>query len=573
MLGLNGCWRRWLPRASGLLPLRRAALLPDVVAGVTLASLAVPEVLGYARIAGMPVATGLYTLLVPVVVFALLGSSRHLVVGADSATAAILAAGLAGLAAPASARYVQLAGAAALLVAALLLLARLARLGFLADFLSRTVLVGFLTGVGIQVAVGQLGDMLGVGTPGASLPEKVVEAVTGLPGTHLAAAAVTVCVIALVLGLRRVNRRIPGALVAVVAAIVASRALDLPRRGAAVLGPVPGGLPHPSIPSVSVADARALVPIAAAMCVVILAQSAATARAYAARYDEQVDTGTDLVGLAGANVGAALTGSFVVNGSPTKTQMVDEAGGRSQLAELAAAATVLVVVAALTGLLAALPLAALASVVFLIGVDLVDVAGMRRIYAVRREEFVVAALTAVSVVLLGVETGIAVAVVASIIDHLRHSYEPRSAVLVKSSAGHWRSLPVTAGARTAAGLVVYRFGSGLYFANAARLADDVSLLTRSGPTLTWFCLDGAAIGDVDYSAGAVLTRAQTQLRAAGVRMVLANINEPVSAQLQRYGLAAALGPDACFDTSGEVLEAYLKVAAGAAAHPEDGSVQ
>ena len=561
MPGLNGRRRRWLPRAAGLLPLRRAELLPDVVAGVTLASLAVAEVLGYARIAGMPVETGLYTLLVPVVVFALLGSSRHLVVGADSATAAILAAGLAGLAVPASARYVQLAGAAALLVAALLLLARLARLGFLADFLSRTVLVGFLTGVGIQVAAGQLGDMLGIRTPGASLPDKVVELATGLSGTNGVAVAVSACVIVLVLGLRRVSRRIPGALVAVVAAIAAGRALDLPRRGVAVLGPVPGGLPLPSLPGVSLADVRALLPIAAAMCVVILAQSAATSRAYAARYNEQVDTDSDLVGLAGANVGAALTGSFVVNGSPTKTQMVDEAGGRSQLAQLAAAATVLVVVAALTGLLDTLPLAALASVVFLIGVDLMDVAGMRRIHAVRRTEFVVAALTALTVVLLGVQTGITVAVVASIIDHLRHSYDPHNAVLVKSPAGHWRSVPVTAGARTVAGLVVYRFGSGLYFANAVRFADDIALLTRSGPPLTWFCLDGAAIGDVDYSAAAVLARVQKRLQAAGVHIVLANINESVAAQLERYGLTAALDPGASFDTAGEVLEAYQKATA------------
>jgi high affinity sulfate transporter 1 len=552
-----------LPRPAGLLPLRRAELLPDTLAGLTLASLAVPEVLGYARIAGMPVATGLYTLLVPVVVFALLGSSRHLVVGADSATAAILAAGLAGLAASGSARYVHLAAAAAFLVAVLLLLARLARLGFLANFLSRTVLVGFLTGVGIQVAAGQLGDMLGVRTPGASVPDKVVELVAGLRGTHVVAAAVSLSVIVLVLGLRRVSRRIPGALIAVVAAIIAGRALDLAGRGAAVLGPVPGGLPHLSFPGLSLADARALLPTAAAMCVVILAQSAATSRAYAARYDEQVDTGSDLVGLAGANVAAALTGSFVVNGSPTKTQMVDGAGGRGQFAQLAAAATVLVVIVALTGPLAVLPLAALASVVFLIGVDLVDVAGMRRIYAVRREEFAVAAVTAVTVVLFGVETGIVVAVVASIVDHLRHSYEPRGVVLVKSPAGHWRPLPVTAGERTTAGLVIYRFGSGLYFANAAHFADEVALLTRSGAAPAWFCLDGAAIGDVDYSAAGVLTVVRNQLRAAGVRMVLANIAEPVGAQLERYGFTATLEPDACFDTAGEVLEAYQKATAGA----------
>ena len=541
---------------AGLLPLDRSRLLPDVLAGVTLAALAVPEVLGYARIAGMPVATGLYTLLVPVVIFALLCSSRHLVVGADSATAAILAAGLSGLAAPGSPRYVHLAGTAALLVAGLLVLARLARLAFLADFLSRTVLVGFLTGVGIQVALGQLGDMLGIRTDGASGPAKVVAVAVALPRTDPAAAAVSLSVLAVVLALRRVSRRIPGALVAVAAAIVGGQLLRLPERGLAVLGEVSGGLPRLTLPSVSLTDARALAPTAVSMFVVILAQSAATARAYAARYDEQVDTGADLVGLAGANVGAAVTGSFVVNGSPTKTQMVDGAGGRSQLAQLASAAAALVVVVALTGPLAVLPLAALAAVVFLIGIDLVDVAGMRRIYSVRRDEFLVAALTAVTVVLLGVQTGIVVAVGASIIDHLRHSYAPRSTVLVKSPSEHWRSLPVTPGERTAPGLVIYRFGSGLYFANAARLAGDVMTLTRSGPRVAWFCLDGAAIGDVDFSAAAVLTRVHDQLRSDGVRMVLSNIIDPVRAQLDRYGFGAALGPDGYFDTAGEVLEAH-----------------
>ncbi|HZZ48440.1 MAG TPA: SulP family inorganic anion transporter, partial [Pseudonocardia sp.] len=223
-----GSW----PVLAGVLPIRRAQLGAELVAGLTLAALAVPEVLGYARIAGMPVSTGLYTMLVPAIVFAVLGASRHLVVGADSATAAILAAGLTGLAAQGSDRYVALAGTTAVLVAGLLLIARVLRVGFLANFLSRTVLVGFLTGVGIQVAVGQLGDMVGVAAQGSTLHRfgqvaTELSSLKPLPMTVVLAMAVALAVVVLVLVLRRVARAFPAALLAVVGAIVASRALDL----------------------------------------------------------------------------------------------------------------------------------------------------------------------------------------------------------------------------------------------------------------------------------------------------------------------------------------------------------
>ena len=216
------------------------------------------------------------------------------------------------------------------------------------------------------------------------------------------------------------------------------------------------------------------------MFVVILAQSSATSRAYAAKYSEEVSEDTDLTGLAAANVAAAFSGTFPVNGSPTKAQIVDSAGGRSQLSSLAAAVVVLVVLVLLTGPLAYLPEAALAAVVFLIAAELVDVAGLRRILATRRHEFAVALLTAVAVVALGVEQGIVVAVVASIVDHLRHSYSPLNSILVKSPEGHWRATPVTAGARTEPGLAVYRFGTSLYYANAARLAADITAVAGHG---------------------------------------------------------------------------------------------
>ncbi len=237
--------RRWpLRPLAGILPLVPAQVPANLLAGVTLAALGIPEVLGYAKIAGMPVVTGLYTILLPIAVFALVGSSRHLVVGADSATAAIFAAGTVGLATVGSPRYIALAGLAALLAGGFLLAARLIRLGFLANFLSRTALVGFLTGVGIQVAAGQLGALLGVRGAGHRTITTVVDAVRGAPHANLPTLAVSLAVIAVILGMRLVTRRIPGALLAVVGAIVVSKVVDLRAHGVSVLGPVPTGLPR-----------------------------------------------------------------------------------------------------------------------------------------------------------------------------------------------------------------------------------------------------------------------------------------------------------------------------------------
>ena len=549
-------WPRAVPVLQGLLPIDRSQVPADVLAGLTLAALGIPEVLGYAKIAGMPVVTGLYTMLLPMVVFAVLGSSRHLVVGADSATAVILAAALTGLAAAGSERYVRLAGLAALLAGGMLLLARLIRLGFLANFLSRTVLVGFLTGVGIQVAAGQLPQMLGVTADGGSTVAKLVDVMRALPHLRRADLAVSVGVIVIVLAARRITRKIPGPLIAVITAISVSRAVDLAGHGVAVVGPVPRGLPHPGLPALGLHDAATLLGAAASMFVVILAQSAATSRAYAGKYEEPFSEDTDLVGLGAANVAAALSGSFVVNGSPTKTQMVDSAGGRGQLAQLTTAAVVLAVLLLLTGPLSYLPDAALAAVVFLIAIELIDIRGMRRIFACRPDEFAVALLTTAAVVGLGVEEGIILAVVASIIDHLRHSYSPRNSVLVKSMAGHWQPAPVRPGARTEEGLVVYRFGTSLYYANASRLLDDVMALAGHGGPLRWLVFDCAAIGDIDYTAAAALTRVIGHLRKRHIRFAVSTVLDPVREQLSRYGISAALGPDAYYDTPGEALEAF-----------------
>ena len=549
-------WLRALPVLQGVLPIDRARVPTDMLAGLTLAALGIPEVLGYAKIAGMPLVTGLYTMLLPMAVFAVLGSSRHLVVAADSATAAILAAALAGMAVAGSERYVRLAGLAALLAGVMLLAARLARLGFLANFLSRTVLVGFLTGVGIQVAAGQLPDMLGIPTASKQTLPRLFEVARALTHAHPADVAVSIGVIVIVVTARRITRRIPGPLIAVIIAIIVSWAVGLASHGVAVVGNVPRGLPSLGLPALGWHDAAALLGAAASMFVVILAQSAATSRAYAVKYEEPFSEATDLVGLGAANAAAAFSGTFVVNGSPTKAQMVDSAGGRSQLGPLTASAVVLLVLVLLTAPLAYLPDAALASVVFLIAIQLVDVKEMRQIRACRKRESAVALLTAVAVVTLGVEYGIVLAVVASIVDHLRHSYSPLNSVLVKTPAGHWHAAPVMPGARTEEGLVVYRFGTSLYYANAAKLLEDVATLIGHGGQLRWLVVDCAAIGDVDYTASAVLVKVIEHVHQRHVRLVLSSVLGPVRQQLDQYGICATLGPDAFYDTPGQALEAF-----------------
>ncbi len=490
--------------------------------------------------------------------FALFGSSRHLIVGADSATAAILAAGLAGMATAGSPAYVALAGVLALMAAGLLIIARLIGLGFLANFLSRTVLVGFLTGVGIQVAIGQLAGMLGLPQGGHDAVHDLTEVATHLFQTQRATLAVSIAVLVMIVGARRIARKIPGALIAVISAIIASWALHLAAHGVAVLGPVPSGLPTLGLPAVHWSHVPQLLPTALSLFVVILAQSAATSRAYAARYHERLSEDMDLVGLSLANIGAGLSGTFVVNGSPTKTQMVDSAGGRSQVAPLTTSVIVLLVLLFLTAPLAYMPRAVLAAIVFLIGVQLVDSAGMHTIFVQRRDEFVVALITAAVVVVVGVEQGILLAMALSLLDHVRRGYKPKNAVLVADAQHGWRTVSVTSPAQVLPGLIVYRFAASLYYANAHRFsADIIGLVTAADPPLSWFCIDAAAIADVDFSGAATVRETYDTLRERGVRLVWTEVSSDVRAEFDRYDLTDRLGTDAFYDAVTDVVNVYL----------------
>ena len=547
------------PLFQGLLPINGSQIPTEIIAGITLAALAIPEVMGYTKISGTPVITGLYTILIPMALYAIFGASRHLVVGADSATAAILAAGLVGLASVGSDEYVALAAVLAILVAVFLFLARIARLGFLADFLSSTVLVGFLTGVGIQVAFGQIAGMLGLEAGGHGTLGKIVADLQHIGETNFYALACAVAVLVMIVGLKKLSPKIPGALLAVIGAMVVSWALDLQSHGVHVLGAIPSGLPTIGLPHVdwSWDLIQKLLPVAFAMFVVILAQSAATSRAFASRYNERFSENTDLVGLGMANIGAGLSGTFVVSGSPTKTQMVDGAGGRSQLTHLTTVLVVLLVILFLTGPLAYMPEAVLAAIVFMIGLDLIDLKGMKKIFVEARSEFWVALITAAVVVLVGVEQGIILAMVLSLLDHVRRGYRPKNSLIVARQADGWRSAPVSSPAQFEPGLMAYRFSHSMYYANAEQFSEQVlELVNGADPQLEWFCLDAVAIDDVDYSAAAKLRSTYGILKEKGIRLVFALVSDDVRAELDRFGITDLVGQDAFYSTGDELLKAY-----------------
>jgi high affinity sulfate transporter 1 len=550
---------RFLPvrLLQGILPIRWKQVPLELLAGVTLACLAIPEVMGYTKIAGMPVITGLYTLVVPFSLYALLGSSRHMVVGADSASAAIMFAGVSGLAAAGSPQYVALAGLLALMTGGLLLLARVLRLGFIADFLSHTVLIGFLTGVGVQVASGQLASLFGIPEKGHEPVSQLTHFFQSLSSISWPTAIVSACVAVVLVAGPFLSKRVPWALLAIVGSIVLSYVFHLASHDVSTLGTVPGGLPRFSLPHVPMADLGRMVSVAFSLALIILTQSAATSRAYASRGgDKNFDENTDLLGLSAANLGAGLTGTFVVNGSPTKTEMVYDAGGRSQIASLAAAIVTAAVLLFLTRPLSYLPTAVLATVVFIIGVRLVDVRGMALIARRRIWEFAVAAIAALVVIFAGAGKGILVAMVLSLLVHVRHSYKPANRLLSFTRDGDWQAAELPELAEVRPGLMLYAFTAGLYYANSNRFESEVRYLADHAEGLRWLCVACEAVDDIDYTGSAAMREVRNELSKKGVSLVLAAVAPKVRAELDRDGLTELIGREHIFRTLRETVDAF-----------------
>jgi MFS superfamily sulfate permease-like transporter len=541
---------------------QRAWLVRDVIAGLTLAAVGIPEVMGYTSIAGTPIVTGVYTIIFPTLVFALLGSSRLLVVGADSATAAILAAGLGGLGVsgltPYSQEWLAWCSLVALVCGVLLILARLLKLGFIGNFLSASVLIGFLSGVGISVLTGQIPDMLGVPKSSGTWWQQQWGTITSIPEASAATVAFALGTVLLIAGCKRFLPVVPGAVVAVILSIVISTATDAKQHGVAVIGSLQGGFPPIGLPGgFSWSDVASATTIAFGCFVLIIAQSAATSRSFAAKHGERVDINRDLVGLSGASLAAGLTGTFVVNGSPTKTEILDEQKGRSQVANMTMSAVALLFVLFLTSLLTNMPLAVLAGIVFMIGLGLVDVVGLRRIRSRRMDEFVIACVTGVVVFAIGVEQGIVLAILLSLTEVVRRAYHPGDFVVGEGAADQLSYTPAAAGVQSRPGLVIFRFDATLFYANATRFTDDVKAVVEGAPTpVRWLVLDCSSVDDVDYSAGLELTDLITWVHQRNAKFGLAHLDDALLATLRTYGVLDHVAPDRIFSTIDEVFAAW-----------------
>ncbi len=556
-----------LPLPLSLRGYQRTWLTGDVIAGLTLAAVAIPECMGYTSISQTPLVTGLYTIIFPTLMFALIGASRMLVVGADSATAAILSAGLIGAgisgATPNSPEWVALTSLTALVCGVMLILARLLRLGFLGDFLSASVLVGFLTGVGIQVATGQIPSMLGVAKGTGNWFEQQWTWIKEIPDTSWATFAFAVGTIAVIFICKFWAPKVPGAVIAVVATIVISTLTDAAAHGVKVVGTVQGGFPPIGLPpGMTWSDVLKVVPVAFSCFVMIIAQSAATSRSFAMKHGQRADINRDIVGLAGANLAAGLSGAFVVNGSPTKTQILDEQRGKTQLANMTMSLIVLLFVMFATGLLKNMPSSVLAAIVFTIGVDLIDVKNLRLIAARRRSEFVIAAVTGVTVFAVGVEQGIILAIVLSILEIIRRQYSPKDFVIAVTDKGEPTFSSAVPGAQSAPGLIVFRYDADLFYANVNRFVDDVEGLVSGAPDpVRWLVLDAGALNDVDYSASVALSGLADFLEAHQVRFVLTRADSGLLSTLQHYGLMKRIGTENVYPNLVDAVRAFAALPA------------
>ena len=541
---------------------QRSWLSTDVVAGVTLAAVAIPECMGYTSIAQTPIVTGLYTIIFPTILFALLGASKLLVVGADSATAAIMSAGLASLSisglTPDSAEWVSFCSLTALVCGAMLVLARLLRLGFLGDFLSASVLIGFLTGVGVSVASGQIPDMLGVPKGSGNWFQQQWDWIQELPDISWTTFAFAVATIVIIKGFERFLPKVPGAIVAVLSLIVVSTVTDAAAHGVSVVGAVDGGFPPIGLPAgITWSDVPDVLAVAFSCFILIIAQSAATSRSFAAKHGDRADINRDIVGLAGANIAAGLSGTFVVNGSPTKTQILDSQHGRTQLANLTMSGVALLVTVFFTAILTDMPTAVLAAIVFLIGISLIDVAGLKKIYRRRPSEFWIAAITGTVVFAVGVEQGIILAIVLSILEIIRRQYRPQDFVVGVSTDGVQSYVSAEPGHQSAPGLIVFRYDAELFYANVNQFVDDVQGLVEHAPDpVRWVVLDAGSIDDVDYSAGVALAGLLDYLQARQITFAVARADTGLLHTLEHYGLRKRIPDNRHFASLSDAVAAF-----------------
>jgi high affinity sulfate transporter 1 len=552
-----------LGRGLSLSPFRRDWLAKDLVAGIVLTTLLVPQGMAYAELAGLPPITGLYTSIMCLLGYAVFGPSRILVLGPDSSLGPMIAATILPLIAAKGdpKRAIALASMLAIMVAAIMILAAVAKLGFIADLISKPTMIGYMNGLALTILVGQLPKLFGFKVDAEGLIREFTGFVSGLANGEAvaAAAAVGIAGIALILVLQRWLPKIPAVLVMVVLAVAAASVFNLSEHGVSLVGVLPKGFPPLTLPSVGLADLGPLFAGALGIALVSLADTISTASAFAARTGQEINGNGEMIGIGVANLAAGLFQGFPVSTSGSRTAVAERSGAKTQLTGITGAILITLMIVFAPGLFRNLPQPALAAVVITAALSLADIGGTVRLWRQRRTEFGLSIAAFLGVALLGVLPGIAIAVGLSILNVFRRAWWPYDTVLgqVEGLAGYHdtRSYP---DAGQLPGLVIYRFDAPLFFANANTFRDEVRRFAAADPAPRWIVIAAEPVTDVDTTAADMLQDLDEALNARGISLVFAELKDPVRRKIERYGLTRTIDPRHFFPTVGDAVAAFRR---------------
>lgn len=555
---------RLAPGLHRLRHYRRDWFPVDLLAGLTVGAMLVPQGMAYAELAGMPPVTGFYAALLALVAYALLGSSRHLGVGPEPGTAILAATGVGAIAAGDPERYLALMAALALVVGAICVLAAVARLGFVANVLSKPVLVGYITGVGLTLLSSQYAKFTGIPIDADAFFGRTRDLITGLGEIDGLTIAVGAAALILILVLRRTWPTIPGALLGITLATVVSAVFGLEADGLQLVGDVPQGLPSFGLPDVGVEDVIDLLPVAAGIALVGFSDNVLTGRAIGSRMGYRIDPNQELAALGVNNVCAGLSQGFPISSSASRTAVPASLGSKSQLVGIVAAIVVVATLLFLSPVLAEIPQAALAAVIVAAALAIIDVNGFRELWSVSRTEFALAASSALAVMVFDVLVGVLVAVALSVVVALGRIASPHDAILgAAQDLDGWVDAEAHPEARTLPGLLVYRFDAPLFFANANRYRERLELLVEQNPgEEEWLVLDFEGVGEADTTAVDMLVELVDDQRRVDRVIAVARPNERVVRRLRRAGLVQPDGPVVVFPTINAAVRAFEQRATG-----------
>ena len=540
---------------------QRTWLWVDLFAGITIFAMLVPQAMAYGELAGVAPVVGLYTAIGGLVGYALFGSSRRLMIGPESSSALLVAAAVAPVAAGGSpARFALLAALLALLVGVIALAAGLARLGFLADFVSKPILLGYITGVAIFMIVGQLGKLFGITIVSEHFFQQIGELLTHLGQTSVLTLMVGVALLVFLLVLRRFAPKVPAALIVVVLMTIVSSLLHLQTYGIAIVGTIPPGLPQIGLPDLRFTDVWNLLPSALTLTLIVFTDAVLTARSIAEKHGEKVDANLELIGLGASNIAAGLLQGFPAAASQSRTAVNNAAGGKTQLVGIVAATLLVAFLLWFTRLLENLPQLVLGVIIIAAAINLIEVKPLVKVYRLRRVEFYLALVTFVGVLTIGVLAGIMVAVVLALVVVIGRISRPHDAVLgsVEGIDGY-QDIEGYANSETLPGLIAYRFDAPLFFANADHFLTEVqALIDAAEPPVEWLLIDAEGIVDIDVTATEAISTLKCELERKGIVLAIARANHPLQKMLNRAGLTERIGAHHFYPTVRTGVQAFLE---------------